>query len=568
MRPMITGFGKHPETAYILLLFLFFLVAYILPLGSVGLIFPDETRYGEIPREMIAGGDWVVPHLNGVRYFEKPPMGYWVNAASILLFGETNFAVRLPSALAVGLSALMIFVLIQRILSGHEEESTHPSPLGALIFLSSFEVFGVGNLAVLDSMFSFFLTATIAFFYMATEEQAGSWREKAFLLLAGLWCGYSFLTKGFLAFVIPALVLVPYLMWERRFRDLFRMGWLPLIAAVLVTLPWGISIHLREPDFWRFFFWNEHIRRFLADNAQHKESFWFFFMVAPGMFMPWTFLLPAAISGIRRRLNDPGHEGRLLRLSFCWLLLPFLFFSVSNGKLLTYILPCFPPFAVLMAFGLSHALERNVRNRFFRRAIIGNAVFLGIILVTLLSVQLFGYEGFHPYRHPWKMVMAVNGLMFFILFSLGAIESSKRMRKMIFIGFSPLLLFFFAHFTIPELISEAKIPGLLLDKHNQYAYYNHIIISDESSVQAVCWYLRRNNVYVVGNPGELNYGFKYDDSEDRLLNRTSLVDLVNRNRGRTIFITRSSNISEWDDWFPTPIYQKKSGPAGYLLAKY
>lgn len=96
----------------ILLLSLFFLIAYILPLGARDLLVPDETRYAEIPREMIVGGDWVVPHLNGLRYFEKPPLGYWVHAGSILLFGENNFAVRLPSAMAVGLSALLIYLLV------------------------------------------------------------------------------------------------------------------------------------------------------------------------------------------------------------------------------------------------------------------------------------------------------------------------------------------------------------------------------------------------------------------------------------------------------------------------
>ena len=96
-----------------LILFIF-LIAYLLPLGARALTVPDETRYAEIPREMIATGDWMVPHLNGVRYFEKPVMGYWIHAISILIFGENNFAVRFPSALSAGLSAMLIFWLIGR----------------------------------------------------------------------------------------------------------------------------------------------------------------------------------------------------------------------------------------------------------------------------------------------------------------------------------------------------------------------------------------------------------------------------------------------------------------------
>ena len=342
----------NTKTGYVLLLLMFFLLAYILPLGSRYLAVPDETRYGEIAREMVSGGDWVAPHYNGVRYFEKPILGYWAHAVSLMVFGENNFAVRFPSVLSVGLSALLIFLLVRRMYRKEAEDEYSPAALAALAFLSCFIVFGVGVTAVLDSLFSFFLTATITAFCMALEEQPGSRTEKGFLGLAGLACGLAFLTKGFLAFALPVLVLLPYLIWERRYRDLLRMSWLPILTAILVALPWSLAIYFQEPDFWRFFFWNEHIRRFMADNAQHKQSFWFFFLTAPGIFLPWIFMAPAAISGIKARLFEPTARGRLIRLCLCWLILPFLFFSFASGKLITYILPCIPPFAVLTAMGL------------------------------------------------------------------------------------------------------------------------------------------------------------------------------------------------------------------------
>ncbi|MFA7462340.1 MAG: phospholipid carrier-dependent glycosyltransferase, partial [Anaerovoracaceae bacterium] len=114
---------------YILLILSFFLLAYILPLGVRDLVVPDETRYGEIPREMIASGEWISPHLNGLRYFEKPVLGYWVHAGSLLMFGENNFAVRLPSALSVGLSALLIYVLVWRTSRRENEDGGFPAIL-------------------------------------------------------------------------------------------------------------------------------------------------------------------------------------------------------------------------------------------------------------------------------------------------------------------------------------------------------------------------------------------------------------------------------------------------------
>ena len=420
--------NQKMKTKYIIAALVFYLLCYILPLGAWNLVVPDETRYGEIPREMIAEGDWVVPHLNGLRYFEKPVLGYWVHAGSILLFGENNFAVRLPSAMAVGLSALFIFMLVYRMCRNKTSEDGFPAILAVLIFLSCFEVVGVDTTAVLDGLFSFFLTATITAFYFASEAPAGSAMEKRFLLLAGVSCGMAFLTKGFLAFAVPVLVLAPYLVWQRRYFDLFRMSWLPILTAALVALPWGILIHLREPDFWRFFFWNEHIRRFMADSAQHKKSFWFFFMYAPAMFMPWTLLTPAAVVGIRGRIGGRSPQDRLIRFSICWLVLPFLFFSVSAGKLLTYILPCFPPFAILMAFGLTHVLNKG-ENKVFQWGVAGAAMLFGLILLAFVFVQLLGYKGFQPYSQPWKAMLAVNALFFVIIFCFWSFRSQEKIKK-------------------------------------------------------------------------------------------------------------------------------------------
>jgi 4-amino-4-deoxy-L-arabinose transferase len=556
------------KTGYAVLLLSFFLLSYILPLGARDLVVPDETRYAEIPREMIAGGDWVVPHLNGLRYFEKPALGYWVHAGSLLLLGENNFGVRLPSALAVGLSAMLIYVLVRRMSPGEDEKGGFPAILAALIFLSCFEVFGVGNTAVLDSLFSFLLTASITTFYFASEEPPGSAREKGFLVLAGLACGLAFLTKGFLAFTMPVLAIVPYLVWQRRYSDLFRMSWLPILVAVLVALPWSIAIHRREPDFWRCFFWNEHVRRFLAADAQHKKTFWFYLLTAPAMFMPWVFMLPAAIPGIKARLSEPGTQGRMLRFCLCWLVLPFLFFSFSNGKLLTYILPCFPPFAVLVAIGVLHGLKKNARNRLFQTGTLVSAALLCLILIALLYVQSFGFNGFRPFSHPWKVMMVVNGLVFSILLCFWAFRNQRGKEKALIYGMAPLLLFFVIHFTIPDLTIESKSPGVLLERHKQDIADGDVILSDENSIRAVCWYFERNDVFLIEGAGELDYGLTYADAAGRLLDMQSAADLIKRNPGRTVLVARVKSISRWRDQLPEPAYQDDSGPKGYVYWRY
>jgi 4-amino-4-deoxy-L-arabinose transferase len=569
MEPVDTRLPTEGTRRYAALMLGFFLLAYILPLGARCLMVPDETRYGEIPREMITGGDLVVPHLDGLRYFEKPALGYWVHAGSILLFGENRFAVRLPSALAVGLTCLLIYALSGLGCRGSSRQAGFPAALSTLIYLSSLEVFGVGTTAVLDSLFAFFLTASIAAFYFATEAPPGSAVERRYLLLSGLSCGLAFLTKGFLAFAIPVLALAPYLLWQRRFGDLWRMTWLPILTAVLVALPWSIAIHLREPDFWRFFFWNEHIRRFMADDAQHKKAFWFYFLTAPGMFIPWTFLVPAAVPAIRGGVNEQGPRGRLMRAASCWFLLPFLFFSVSGGKLLTYILPCFPPFAILMAFGLCHILEAKGRSRaVFQWGVAGISFLFTLILLAFLGVQFFGYGGVHPYGRIWKAVLAVSCLIFWLLCCIGAFKSRNGIRKVILFGMAPLLLYFTVPFIIPDPLLASKCPGRLLAQHRRDVGAHDIVISDEATLTAACWYFSRSDVYLLGKPDELRYGLSYPDAAGRRCDLATAIDLIRRNPGKTVLVARGKQLAKWRDRLPKPVSRDDNGPSGYVFWRY
>jgi 4-amino-4-deoxy-L-arabinose transferase len=306
----------------------------------------------------------------------------------------------------------------------------------------------------------------------------------------------------------------------------------------------------------------------MAASAQHKESFWFFFVAAPGMFMPWTFVMPAAMAGIKDPFNDRGPQGRLIRLSICWLVLPFLFFSFSNGKLLTYILPCFPPFAILMAFGLLHVLKKEGRNIFFQWGSIGSGMLFCLILFALVYVQLFGYNGFRPYSQPWKALMVVNALVFMILFCFWAFRSQGRIKKIILFGLSPFLLFLTAHYILPDLTLEHKSPGILLERYSQGIGHDTIIISDEDTVRAMCWYLKRSDVYVLGGNGELDYGLAYGDATGRWIDMKSAVGLIKRNQGKILLIARVKNILRWRDQLPKPVFQDDSGPEGYVCWRY
>ena len=478
-----------------LILAALYLAMYILPLGVRPLAVPDETRYAEIPREMIAHGQWVVPHLNGLRYFEKPVLGYWIHAGSLLLFGENNFAVRLPSALSVGLSALLVYLLMLYALRtgpGRPDSPEDPdiaarwtAGLAVLIFLTSGMVLGIGTFAVLDSLFAFFLTACIAFLFFALETPARSAREKRLLTLTGIACGLAFLTKGPLAGVVLGLVMVAFLCWQGRWREVPRIGLFTLAWTVLTILPWSVLIHLREPDFWNHFFWNEHIRRYLSEDAQHQASFWLFFLALPLLILPWTLLLPAFVPGLRDELRkswrDVEPRGRLLRLALCWLVLPMLFLSTSQGKLLTYILPCMPPLAVLLGLAAQQIHVPGQAGPLVRggiRCLIGLA---GLAAAVFLVLHFFGTGNLRLYDQPEKTALAVCAVTLTAVIGLCALRIRQTRRSLLLFGVGAAALYATAPFLTPVATERVKMPGPLLEQHRDLIQPTDLIITDSST---------------------------------------------------------------------------------------
>ncbi|MDA3896419.1 MAG: phospholipid carrier-dependent glycosyltransferase [Desulfobacteraceae bacterium] len=537
-----------------------FLFLYILPLGVRPLNIPDETRYAEISREMIETGDFVVPRLVGLRYFEKPVMGYWLNAAAMKVFGENNFSVRFASACSVGLSALMLFFLARRFAGGY-----FAGIVSSMIFLTCFEVFGIGVYSVLDSMFAFFIIAAMICFYFACSDlNTDRTRQKnLFLIFCGVFVGFAFLTKGFLAVVLPVIIIAPFLIWERRWKDLFTVPWIPLAAAALVIMPWAVMVHLREPDFWNYFFWEEHIRRFSADDAQHIAPFYYYLLFFPAAAVPWTFFAPSIFQGLRKKKK----ENPLFKFAICWFVFPFLFFSISKGKLLTYILPCFVPFALLAAAGLLNCLHVEIGKKAdmplpksFKGGAFVAAGFFGIVAVVLAIMQTTDVFNFRPFTQSWKSWLGITACFASVVFYLRAAYSNNDGRKQIvFIALAPILFMFAAHFLYPDVVIYKKSPGAFLMKHSEKIRPDTILVSDYSPIKAVCWYYKRTDVFLMGSTGELTYGVQYPDSAKRLLDLDKLNELISKNPGNLVFVARMNNFEKWESDLPKPVFADVNG---------
>jgi 4-amino-4-deoxy-L-arabinose transferase len=481
------------------------------------LIAPDEFRYAEVPREMLASGDWIVPRLDGVLYFEKPPLGYWASALSIRAFGETAAAVRLPFALATLCNAAIAFALVRRFGAG--ASAARATAIG---LLTSVEVALIGTSAVLDALFALAVTGTLAALFAASEAQSGAARQR-WLVLAGTACGAAFLTKGFLAFAIPVAVMVPYLVWSRRSRDLVRLPWTPLAVALLVAAPWTIAIARAEPDFWRQFVVNEHLRRFAGASPQHPEPFWYFLPVLAVGALPWT---PLLASAWRRRADYAASP--LLRFCACWLVAPVLLLSAASGKLTTYVLPCFPALFILLADGaLAQPRARLARQLAW---IAGALAAIGAVtaVVLLAPIPALG-ELFAADEYGKRVVLAAV-----VALVTGGLAATVRRGDIalrasaIAAAFALVIAATAIEFPTRDV---AKTPERWLAEHVDPIFPHSIIVSDRNLVHAACWHWRRTDVRVLWSAGELLYGLERTDPA-RWLDYERLTALI-RDPART-----------------------------------
>src|ERR1039458_6645793 len=246
-------------------------IVYLPGLGRPALWEPDEGRYAEIAREMVISGDYVTPRDDFELYFEKPPLVYWAEAASIKVFGVNEFAVRLPAAL---------FSIGQVVVTAALAEMMLGPPAGffaALVLALSPLFFGFARFATLDPALAFFLTAALAAFYVAARDDSFSRpSSRKWMLISAAMLALGTLAKGPIALLLGGAIALTWLASERRLRQVAQMPlvWCLVIYAAIVV-PWFVLAEARNPGFMHFFIVHEHLERYVT-SSEHGWGPWFF----------------------------------------------------------------------------------------------------------------------------------------------------------------------------------------------------------------------------------------------------------------------------------------------------
>ena len=488
-----------------------FLLTSILGLGVRPLIAHDEARYAAIPAEMIASGDWTQLRLSGFRYYEKPPLGYWLTAASMSLLGPSTFAIRLPCAIAGGIAALAAWWVAVRI-TGRRNDG----PLAFLVQATTIGPAVLATLALLDPPFAACIAVTLAAFWSACTSQGRA--RAAWLLLAGVAAGSGFLIKGLLALAIPGVAAMGFLVWERRWRDLAFMPWIPLLGAIAAVAPVAWVMHRSEPDFWRYFIEVEHIRRFTNPDAnQHPQPWWLYLAIFPvGAFM-WTLAWPRAIAGLMA-----DHRIRSgIRFCLCWIALPMAALSMSSGKLPSYILPLYVPVSVLVAIGLRVAFEQGAVRR--QPADGAGPVVLGGIALAAAALAATGPEMFgvdSPWRSGARLPLAIIAAASILWIALDrwgwrARDADAWVSRQA-LAVTPMLCSL--AFLFPDgFAPRTKVPWEVMAQYRDGMRTASLLVTSAETAHAVTWSTDRRDFAIAGRPSEFDNELGLVTEAQRLL---------------------------------------------------
>jgi 4-amino-4-deoxy-L-arabinose transferase-like glycosyltransferase len=421
---------RRPALTDWLLLFGFCAFLFFFGLASFGLVGADEPRYAQVAREMLARHDWITPTLGGKPWLEKPALYYWQAMVAHRVFGVSDWAARLPSALDATLMVIAVYLFLRRFRPGFHLD-------GALMTASAAGVIGFARAASTDMPLA--ATFTIALLAWYAWYESGS---KGYLTGFYVFLGLGMLAKGPVAPALAAVIIVIFAVVKGEHQVIWRTLWIPgILVFCAVGLPWYIAVQMRNPNFFRVFILQHNLARFRTDLYHHSEPFWFYLPVVLLGLVPWTMFVVEALLESIRRWRVEGREmfrseDDFSALLVIWLIVPVLFFSVSASKLPGYIVPALPAGTLLLAEYVRRHASDNVRPRIL--PIVLHSTVAASLVVPALMLQYIVFQ----HRLPWGRALEIS-LAFAMLLGVGMVVTLYRrfgLRVVRFVTLVPVVL--------------------------------------------------------------------------------------------------------------------------------
>jgi len=400
------------KKGYVFAVIVIGIALFFLNLGARDLWEPDESRYAVVAREMVETGNWILPHLNGQIYAEKPPLFFWLVNLSTFFLGQNNeFNNRVPSALAGFITFLVVFFLGKRLFN------VRAGLISSLALATCFLFPQLSRWMMLDSLFTLFFLLSLFCFYLGYEAE-GNCRK--YYLLAGFFMGLGVLTKGPIAY-LPIIIMLLFAFLQKRIKKFWNRNllWGGLLSVILVLIWWLPAAWIGGKDYIHWLLFKQAVGTYMEGGTHfHPQPFYFYFIRFPLEFLPWIVFLPSAfIFGLRQKF---GKKNEFLFLSV-WFIFIFVFFTLSKGKKDNYLFPLYPAAALMIGGLWDLGLSPKERTKGFLPGLfLLTSLFLAGLILFLSGIP----QGFYPelmdYRRPvlsiffYLLAGGLLSLLFFI----------------------------------------------------------------------------------------------------------------------------------------------------------
>ena len=527
------------------LLVLFLSALFFTCLGGRPLASPDEGRYAEIPREMVESGEYITPHLNGLKYFEKPPFVYWLESLPLKMGFSSEFSLRFPIALFALLGCLAVYGYASRVYS------RTTGYLSAITLGTSVLYFSLARLILLDLVLTVFMSFGLFAFIRGIKSIGGERRIQLALASASFAC--AVLTKGLIGLILPLAIIGIWVISLNKWKDL-RPLYLPtnLIIFCAIALPWHILVSLKNPEFFDFYFIREHFERYFTVIHRRMQPWWFFIPITVVGFLPWIFFLPRALKNFIPFKFKDWKVYDLEAFLLIWVGFIFVFFSFSSSKLIPYILPIFPPLAIIIGRFLTYIIEGN-RSTKIEAACYFLATAVLAISTPLLAEKYSDTQLYHsltPYFFYIRFYLIGGSLLFLVLSFL----PNPRWKIWGLIGFHIAFLF------------TLNAAGPLLQKTSMKPFASYIKrnLPPESEIivyaiypQDLPFYLSKT-VKILNWSGELDSGREFNPDNKIFLTPETFKNIWSSSTPACVITTRSRipEISSNQSSKPEILYQQ------------
>jgi len=365
-------------------------------LAYFGLIGADEPRYAQVAREMLARHDWITPTLGGKPWLEKPPLYYWQAILAYSIFGVSDWAARLPSAVDATLMVVAIYLFLKRFRPGFQLD-------GALMTASAAGVIGFARAASTDMPLAATFTIALLAWYAWYESES-----RRYLAIFYCFLALGMLAKGPVAPLMAAMIIVIFVAKKGDFRLLVRTLWIPgILLFCAFAVPWYVAVQINNPQFLRVFIFEHNLARFGTNLYHHPEPFWYFVPVTLIGLIPWTVFVAASWAETIRvwwaeRQQMLESEDALNAFLVIWLIVPVLFFSLSRSKLPGYIVPALPAGTLLLAEYVRRRVTDDERPSL--SLIVLHSIVAAAPIVPALMIQYFILQ----HRLPWGKAAVIS----------------------------------------------------------------------------------------------------------------------------------------------------------------